>query len=560
MATPRRYGLLFVAVFLIAVAVRTIPLLSSPLPAPHTFAYVPPTIETVETGQLVVGGRTDHFLWHAWLAQLALLFDVEVTHLLRPINAVVSAMPVVLAVAVTRRLCAHWGWPARRTWVAAGLAGLLLGVNGLYLHRSVDPHPNTIGLFVLPLFVIVLYRAHTSGRRSWWVAAAALLVLLPPLHVFVSLMAAIIVTMLAAIVVVRERYGPRALPVVGVTALLWVYVPGFHYLLRHLTPTRIAYTERVTELPGLYVAWLVLGVFGTVWLLGANARTQRRLGWGLFALLFGLLALNAVHPVFLQAQPTSTPLLVGVAPLVVLAVLAVWRLPDATQATRVGPPLVAIIVGTLVIEGVTLSSLPSLAHLTTAERASYFLHFPVMVLAGMGGAAILVRISGPHRDSLRSATTVVIVLCAAVSIPVALAGVPVTPYENSVSPPELAATVFAAEHTDGEWTSDSHLHDIGVRIGPDPAAPEHALVADPTPPVWRPTHEWMRNVADRPPDCAVVLKASWTTDGAMFYPLAPESLEPDAYLEHRETANVVYASGADDPISLTVPRGHASSC
>lgn len=560
MAQPRRYGLLVAAVLAVAVAVRSVPLLHSPLPTPHAFAYIPPTIQTIETEGLVVAGRTDYIFWHTWLAELSVLFDVHPLYLVRPISALVGGLPAILAVAVTRRLCAHWGWPARRTWAAAGLAGLFIGIQGLYLYRSMAPHPNTIGLFVLPLFVVTLYRAYVSGRRGWWGATAGLLAIVPPLHVFVSLVIAIIVTILAGLVVARERGLRQPLPLIGVAGLLWLYVPGFHFLLRHVTPTEVAYTERVTEVPGLFLAWIVLGVLGAIWLVGTSPRTQRRLGWGVFGGLFALLALNAVVPVFHAAPPTPPFMLAAFGPLVVLVMLAMWRLPELTGATRVGPPLVAIVAGTLVVIAVTLTAVPTVVHLTTAERANYFFHFPVMVLAGMGGAALLGRVRRPRPQLVRSGLTVALVVCAAASIPVAFAGVPVLPYENSTDGAELAATQFAMERVEGQWTSDGHLRDIATRIGPGETPAAYALVGVPANITVEPTYNWLSGVADRPPDCATMLKRSWTTDGAHFFPRAPERLGTGAYREHLDGANVVYATGATDDLHLALSRTGSGAC
>lgn len=551
------YGLLTVALFAIAVAVRALPFYTSTLPTPHGFAYVPGTNYVVETGELLVAGRTDHFFWHTFLAEASLILGVEPLGLLRPISALIGALPVVLAVAVTRQLCAHNNWPSRRTWTAAALAGLFMGVQGLYLYRSMAPHPNTIGLFLLPLFVITLHRAYVTQRLAWWIATLAILVILPPLHVFVSLAAAIMVTILAAIVVVRAPTLRKPLPVLAVTGILWLYVPGFHYALRAITPTRIAYTDRVTAVPGLYVAWIVLGVIGTVWLIHATPRTQRALGWSVFGVLFGLLAINAVTPVFHGAPMTPTPILVGLLPLAVLVALAVWRLPDATAPSPVGPPLVAIVAGAIVIIGVTLTSLPTVVHLTTAERVNYFMHFPLMVLAGVGGATLLARMHTPAPHTVRSAVTVGLILCAAASIPIALAGVPVLPYENSVTDAELAATTFSMTAVEGNWTTDKQINDIAARIGPDPAPSSAALVATANTPTWSPTHDWLQAPDTGPPGCYILGKASWS-EGAMFYPQPVESIDAPHYTTHVTTANSLYHGGGSDTIRLSRANGEGT--
>lgn len=561
MRRDRGYVLLTVALVSIGLSVRALPLLTSSLPTPHAFGYIPPTMQTVETGQLVMSGRTDHFFWYTFLAENSLILGVSPLALVRPLSALLGALPVILAIAVTRRLCADWGWSPHRTWTAAALAGLFIGIQGLYLYRSMAPHPNTIGLFVLPLFVITLYRAYTSERLSWWIATAALLVILPPLHVFVSLTAAIMVTILAGIVVVRTRTYRKTLPVIGVASLLWIYVPGFHLLLRALTPTRIAYTERVTEVPGLYIAWIILGVFGTVWFMGTRPRRQRILGWAVFGLLFGLLALNAITPLFHQAPQTPPIMLAAFLPLLVPVTLAIWRVPDATQAERVGPALVAMVAGTVVIIAITLTSLPTVAHLTTAERANYFMHFPLMVLAGLGGAALLANIERPNAQSVRAVAAVAILMCAAVSIPVALAGVPVLPYENSVTGAELSGTVFGMEHANDNWTSDKQITDVASRIGPDPASPDYALVgAGATNPSWQPTHQWMQSPDRGPPPCTILTKGSWN-EGAMFYPQPVERLDRSDYEQTIMETGTVYHTEADDPIRLTVPvDGETGGC
>lgn len=554
-----RYGRLCVAVFAVAVAVRFIPVGHSPLPTPHAYTYVPPTNHVVEAGRLLVAGRTDHFVFFAWMAQLSLVTDIEPVVLLRPVNAVIGALPAILAVASTRRIGDHLQWPTTRTWTAAGLAGLFIGIEGLYLYRSMAPHPNTIGLFVLPLVALYLYRAALASRRSWWVVGGILLLFVVPLHVFVGLVTAIIVTVLAALAMSKHGMDRPTVIVIAGAVLLWVYIPLFHLGLSFVTPTEVAYTERVRAMPGLFLAWIVAGTLASVWLLGQRDDVQRALGWAAFGLLFGLLALNAVTPVFQGAPSTPLPMLLGFGPLFVLVFLGISRLPDLDRIPWVGLPLLAIMAGPLIVIGVVLTGPPTAVHLGTAERANYFFHFPIMVLAGLGAAGLLSRINRrPHLLS-RGTVATVLVICAVASIPIVLAGVPLLPYENKSDRGQLSATQFTITHQQGTWSTDGHLHDIAVRIAPGNLSTPHGLADPPANVTTGPVYRWMRDEVRGPPTCPVLTKGSWIDRGAMFYPAPSERLTADALAGLHHAHHVVFTGGATDRITLTLPTDHSGA-
>jgi hypothetical protein len=122
----------------------------------------------------------------------------------------------------------------------------------------------------------------------------------------------------------------------------------------------------------------------------------------------------------------------------------------------------------------------------------------------------------------------------------ALGGLSVLIHQGVTPTAELGAAVCASSPAGATWAGDDHL----VRVEPPDGAAG----------VRAPTYAWLRGGGD-PPGCLVLAQRSWTTTGAQFFPAPPEPLAARAYREWLRTGDVVYRSGAGDPIAGVAPRG-----
>jgi hypothetical protein len=547
MTDDRRYRLAVLSVFLLALAMRTLPLWLSPLPfkADGLF-YAADTAATLSAGRFPLEGMaTDDLGFTPLLVAVAGVTGVDPWLVAQPVSSLLGALPVLLVTGVTRRICRHRGWPTGRSRLAALLAGAFLAVEGLYLHRSMVTDEQTAGLFVVPLALLALHRAAVTDRCAWWVAGVALLALLPPLHNLDAMVTAIALTALVGWSVVRQRLNDGFLTLAGVTAAFWVVFPAYHVLVERFTPADIIQEARFTDVPGLVVAWMVAGVLVLAWATRLRPRTQRVAGWSLFGVMFGLIALNASKAVFPEMPTTPPVVLAMLLPLAIPAALAAWRGPDL-QGTGDGPAMLAQGAATVIVIGISLTAALTPVYLGTAYRTSLFLHVPVAIPVGLGTAARMANDRVAPRPALRVAVATVVLVSAVVSVPLSFGGLAPFTYRAVTPPGELAATEFAASHVDGQWATDDHVRRVAsARSDDSPAVgPVYAWLVDGRP----------------PPDCPALVKRSLTTRGTQFLTTGVVTVPSVEYRHWLATSNVVYDGGSQDRIALGLPPGHVSTC
>lgn len=148
---------------------------------------------------------------------------------------------------------------------------------------------------------------------------------------------------------------------------------------------------------------------------------------------FGVLALNAIRPVFPDISSTPTLLLALVALLTVLAVLTIWGLPLVVRS-NLGPLVLALLVAPLTFIGLGLTVGLSPQYDMLVRRTQTFVHFRTAVIA-VTTAFILQDHNRNRSRTLRLAVTVglplVLVLIAVVTMPIAFIGLKALSYQGT---------------------------------------------------------------------------------------------------------------------------------
>lgn len=554
MTDRTRFRIHVLLVVMVALAVRTLPLWLSPLPLrADGLYYAAETSVTVTAGHLPLARMaTDDLGFTALLAAVAAVTGVDPWLIAQPTSSVIATVPVLLVVALTRRVGHRRGWPTRRVRAAALLGGAFLAVEGLYLHRGMVTDEQTVGLLVVPLALVALHRALRTGRSAWWVAGVALLALLPPLHNLDAMVAALGLTVLVAIAAVRRRLDRSLLGLAGLTLAFWIVFGAYHVLAERYTALRIIQEARLTQAPGLVVAWLVGAVLLLAWTTRTRPRTQRVAGWSVFAVMFGLITVNAGRAVF-PGMPRTPPLVLAMLlPLALPAALAAWRGPDLRDGD--GRALVALASGTAVLLGVSLTAALTPVYLGTAYRTSVFLHLPVAVPIGLGTAALMASRRVAARRLLRVGVAGLVLTSAVASLPLAFGGLAPFNYRAVTTPGELAGAEFATTHVQGQWTTDDHQNRVAGAVATGTRAPASGLNATVVP-----TYDWLVD-GRPPPSCPVLVQRSWTTRGTQFLTTAPVRLSVEGYDALHTHRAVVYDGGARDRLTLVVARDGRRSC
>jgi len=547
----RQLALALAAAFTVGIAARTWPLWHSPLPFnPDGIIYARAVHDTVQTGHMPLGEMaTDETAFTAFLAAVSLVTEVDVLRHAQGTIAVVGTIPMLVVAAAARRLAPAVGLATGARRFAVALGAWTLAVEGLYLHRSMPVDEQTVGLLLAPLSVLAV--AYASGRsRRWWAIAVPALAVLPAVHNLDAFVTALALTLLAGIALDRARLG-SARTLAAVALAYWAWFLGYTLAVDAFTGADVIQTGRVTAVPDLLLAWLVVVAVGLAWFLGRTAHTKRALLSTTLLAWFGVLAANALAPIFPGLPSTHPVILYGVAPLVVLVALFALALPDALDRDA-GVALLAVLAGVVTLVGVSLTASLTAEYLNTLYRVQTFAHLPVVTVAALGAATLaprIVRLGRPtvDRTDARTAAGAVagLVLIASVaSVPAAYGGLDVLSYKGVTTPAEFESSGFAEEHT-ATWTSDDHL----TRISRYYSTNSTGRVT--------PTYAYL--TGSPPPACPTTSQRSWTTTGGQLYPRSPGVVAVDRYDRLLATRHRVYATGTDDPIALTLPRG-ATTC
>jgi hypothetical protein len=543
-----RFLLVVLVTVAIGVMLRTLTLYVSPLPFnPDGVVYAGHVRDAGAAGHLPLANlEPDALHFTAFLAVITEVTGVEALSHAQGVVAVVGTLPALFLASVGRRLGVAVGLDASRARFVGGLAGLTLAVEGLYLHRSIPVDEQTVGLFLVPLALVAVAYAGTRDRR-WWVVAVASLVALPAVHNLDAFVAALALTLLAVVATQASRLGaPRTY--VALAAGYWVWFVAYTIGVKAFTPATVIQQSRLTDVPDLVLAWLVLVAVGLVWYVGQRARVKRALLSTVLCAWFVVLGVNAVTPVFPGLPGTNPTILYGIAPLVVLVGLFAVAVPRAADVAT-GRVLVTLVAGIAVVVGVSLTAALTAEYLNTLYRVQTFAHFPVVGIAALGGGLLVMwgarDVEWVSPRGLAGVLVCVVLVASVASIPIAYGGLDVLPYKGVTTPAELKSSGFAGQHVEGAWTSDDHLVRIGRyhRSAGGSVGPTYAFLT-----------------GGGAPGCPMLSQDSWTTVGGQLYPRDPAVVSPTRYAQLGTERHVVYASGVTDRIALTVPRGTGTGC
>ncbi|WP_162562495.1 hypothetical protein [Salinigranum rubrum] len=338
-----------------------------------------------------------------------------------------------------------------------------------------------------------------------------LLVTMPLLHILSTLVAAL---SMVGLVVAHAVRNPGRRTLVGgglVAAGFWLYFGTYYQLAA--TVMQLAYVDRITAFPGLFLAWVIILVVGVAWAWTTSSRARA------LAVVVPLLVFYAVTVVnvFIAVYPGTpqTPLLVLVPVLSLALPLLVGALGMGLLSPQrpAGALVVGLLAGPLALLGFSLTAALTPEYVGTAIRGQTFGHLPLAILVGLVVARLLARgvdtgsVSLPGSRSVVRTLVVLVVLVATVgSLPFAYINLDTGSYPSTTFDSEFRGVAFASERTEGPWTTDHSLSRSGIHY----FRSETGVSA---------TASWVSGGAS--PTCPVLSQESWTTTGAHLFPFAP---------------------------------------
>jgi hypothetical protein len=526
-------GLVAVAIVLIALAMRTIPLYWSPL-AFNTdgFRFAGLARETVQHGHLPSSPQSpkpDEYTFSALLAICSELTEIKPLYVAQLLTASIGATACLFAVVVTRRIGFRLEWSRFDVRVATFVAGMVLATNGIFLGRSTAVTSEGLGLVFVILAVVASAYTLQTNRRSWMIVMGLVFVLFPLTHSLSTIVGAFAIVSLLVLSLYSSA-DRRGLFLLLVVAGLWTYVSVYY------TTFKLNELSRISSIPGLFAAWTIVLIFLTVWLSTARPRIQRDLPSVIILGGASLITVNSVTPIFPGTATTDSLVFAYVIPIAFIGFVAVQGIPQLDDAGLDGSAVFALLFGTLSIIGFALTGGLTVPYQDLAIRAQTFLHIPFAVLAGVGVALLSQR---SNSRFIRATLVVLVLLCLVVSAPLAFSGLRATSAQPLVTQPEFETATFAATHTD-QWTSDGHMTRIASKYYPRRSIQSQTGV-----------YVWLHGNGSVP-NCPVVAQRSWTTVGAQLFPSSPETINRHSYSKMSLHRNLVYTSSGNDPLILTV--------
>lgn len=543
--------LAILSVFAIGVALRLLPLYWTPYPFnPDGFVFAAIARDSLALGYVPAPDEhrlmaVNRYVFVLVLVVLSRSTGLAPIWLAQPIIAIIGTVPALLALLLVRKLGIEFGWPARRTFIAATLAGILLATEGLYLRRTVTVSYEVLGLLFIPAVALCVHRFFESSRQAWLAAAGMMLLALPATHHFSTVIAAITLTVLVGLWIDRRptwvTFGAGGFIVFG----FWMY------LLAYYARSPPASSGVVTSDPALFLAWIIAIIALAYWFQTARPASSRGALGCVIGIGFGILALNAIKPVFPGMSSTPPLLLALVAPLVVFAILTIWGLPVLVRSNP-GPVILALLIAPLAFVGLGLTAGLGPQYDMLVRRTQTFVHFGTVVITSMAAFVLYDRIQGWSQTfvtAVKVGLPITLILVAVVTIPIAFIGLEALSYQGTTTEAEFSAATFASTAVDRPWTGDDHV----TRIEGNYYGDEHNEGLSPV-------YDWLHG--GDPPACTTVAEDSWTSVGAQLYPAPPEQLAEETYADWQANNNLVYVSGGGDDrlVIVTPPGGSAEGC
>lgn len=525
-----QYTLAFLCVFAVGVAIRLLPLYWTPYPFnPDGFMFAAGARDAIAAGSVpapdTMGSQQYGFV--LLLVTLSQITSLEPLWIAQPTIAVIGTLPALLATLLVREFGSEFDWPARRTFIASSLAGLVLATEGLYLRRSVAVSYEVLGLLLIPTVALCIHRFFESTHRSWLGAAGVLLFALPLTHHLSTVVTAVTLTVLVSIWI--DHQPTRLVISTGVAIVLgfWLYLSAYYTLF----PT--AYYGLIRINAALFIAWIIIIVSLAHCLQVATPNTSRQIIGCIIILGFGIFILNTIQPIFPGTSPTPPLLLALVAPLMVLTIFAIWGLPIIVRSTH-GLLVLALFIAPISFIGISLTAGLSPQYSNLVQRSQTFVHFGTIIIAVIGLFSLYDRTSDYSQTIstvIRVGLPITFILVAVITTPIAFVGLEALSYQGTTTEAEFSTATFASTAITEPWTSDDHI----TRIQSNYYQSQHNRGAGPV-------YNWLQG--STPPTCPTVVQKSWTTVGAQLFPSPPKKLSEDTYVSWRSNNNVIYVSGS----------------
>ncbi|SEP30304.1 hypothetical protein SAMN04487948_1395 [Halogranum amylolyticum] len=534
-------------VFVVALALRLVPLLWSPLPATlDGFGYASLAHETVTQTLPLYRIGADEFVLTVGLAMVSEVIGMEPRTAVQPFAAMVGAAAPVVASTLAYVLGRELQWSRQRLRLVTALVGFSLAIQGLFLRRTGEPDEETVGLLLVPILAYVAHQMFVTRDQRWMGLTAIFIFVFPFLHNLSATVAVLTVTALVFLHVTKELSRDSIILGGSFVGGFWLWFWGY-FELAESAGLRISFSGLFRDHPGLLLAWIVVLIIGVVWFRGTSKQLQRATFLLSIGSWFVIVIVNVFTPIFPGTVPSPPLITLGLIMFLIPVILASRALP-IVRVSDTGALVLSLVAAPIALTYYALTAELTPQHFVAVVRMQTFAHLSVFLLAGFAVTkyALPTTTVSRWRQALGGTAVSLFVITLLVTAPLGYVNLDTGSYPSTTMESEFQAATFATTHVNGTFASDHTISNIAT----DYANSENATMA--------PTIEWLRG--NPRPRCAFVSQTSWTTTGAHLYPAGPETVTTARHSQLLATSNLVYTTGGHDPLYLTVPRSGSETC
>ncbi|MCO8255726.1 sodium/phosphate symporter [Haladaptatus sp. AB618] len=540
MSNRRSFVLVSVAVLLVALAVRLVPLYWSPLPFNlDGFHFAVLVRETLATGHVPLshgGVQSDEYAFTTLFAITSRITGIPPLYIAQYLTASIGAISCLFVVVLTRRVGRRLRWPRSDVRTAAAVAGLVLATDGIFLGRSAAVSSEGMGHVFVIMGVFVFGYALWTNRPAWYVLTGSIFFILPLTHNLSTIVGVLSAISLLALFLKRSESGPNV--AAGALIVGFGVYTGLYYTTAGLPDAR------VSSALGLFAAWIIVLVVLTLWLPSIDPRLQRGVPTLILFGGAGLVVGNYFLPIFPGTASTRELTMVFVLSIAAIGIVAARGTPLSIREGIDGYAVVAMLLASLSLIGFALTGGLTPEYQALAVRTQTFVHLPFAILAGLGTVAVGLR---RRTDRLKVMLAVIVIVCSVISAPLAYSGLRATSAQPLVTKPEMETATFASTYAD-QWTGDGHMTRLASRYYPERTGNNVTQ---------RGVYEWLRG-SGAEPSCPVVSRRSWSSVGVQLFPGSPAHISATEYDRFNDRRNVVYSVSGRDPVVYSVSRGNTN--
>jgi hypothetical protein len=450
--------------YLVALAVRLVPLATTPLPY-----NVDSLLETRMASDIVHSGglayptnasyaddrhSTITPLYNIFLAASSVVVGMEPVRISPLLVPLLTSITVVAVFMIVMKM-------TKNKHAAMG-AGVFLALSGTYVAVTLAPWKEAFGLLFLPVALYLYVNREDDIRLR--ALAVLLLALMPLMHHLVTAVAYLMVTFITLIPMaqraLRRRVTSNDKLDVGILGSLWAFAAAYYFI------SRFNRTEFFRPDSGM---WLFASVFAVMLIGGIYA--ARRTATRLYLILpiplvaLGVFAVNYFVPIFPFTTGTNRTVLLYLLPYIILIyplLLGFALVLDSSSKYRVF--LIALFLApfTIIVFAFLWGLNPTTSY-PMIVRTFDFLDFGIAIAVGIGLAYMLNKL---RRRSARAALGALFVVTCIVTTPIAFSTQKMFKVQHSTFEYETEALGWVREKNAAglNLSTDMRLHEIGHNL------------------------------------------------------------------------------------------------